>query len=127
MSSEPSFAIPVRPRRRFLVRGGVTYEGETTFRLTPEADHDDVTLHSLVERILADGPYRSGDFHDLPVTLWLVRDDGTGDVFRVSIRDGRIRLHVLPATESAGLRRFYGRLSSASGSSWSVECHSEST
>lgn len=125
MSSDPTFAIPVRPERRFPGRGGVEYEGDTTFRLTPDGDHDGPSLESLVEATLADGPYRSADFHELPMTLWLVRDDETADVFRVSVRDGSVRLHVLPETEPAGLRRFYDRVTARSGSAWQVECRTD--
>lgn len=123
MSSEPSFTIPARPERNFPSRDTLEYEGETLFRLTPEAD--DTDLEALVEDLLADGPYRSGDFLELPMALWLVRDDDTADVFRVSIRDGSVRLHVLPATESAGLRRFYDRLVERSDCEWRVRCRTD--
>lgn len=125
MSSEPSFSIPARPQRRFPSRGGVEYEGGTTFRLTPEAEHDGDALESLVEALLADGPYRSGDFLELPMVLWLVRDEETTDVFRVSIRDESVRLHVLPETESRGLRRFYDRLRDRTTCSWDVACRTD--
>lgn len=125
MPPEPSFTIPARPERRFPSRGGVEYEGATIFRLTPDADHDGRTLESFVERVLDDGPYRSGDFFELPMALWLVRDDETTDVFRVSVRDGAVRLHVLPDTKSAGLRRFYERLVARSDCGWNVTCHCE--
>jgi hypothetical protein len=55
------------------------------------------------------------------MALYLVRDEETGDVFRVSIRDGAVRLHVLPATEEAGLRAFYERLVTHSTTEWAVE------
>ena len=122
MSSNPSFTIPVRPERRFPRRGGVEYEGDTTFRLIPDGDHDGAGLEALVEGVLADGPYRSGDFLELPMALWLVRDDETADVFRVSIRNGSVRLHVLPSTEPVGLRRFYQRLTDQDDCTWRVEC-----
>ena len=125
MSSEPSFTIPARPERRFPSRGGVEYEGQTTFELTPGADHTESSLEPLVERVLADGPYRWGDFLELPMALWLVRDDETADVFRVSIRDGSVRLHVLPSTESAGLRRFYDRLADQTDCDWRVRCRTD--
>ena len=125
MSSEPSFTIPAHPQRNFPSRGNLEYEGETVFRLTPTADLDASDLESLVETVLDDGPYRSGDFLELPMALWLVRDDETADVFRVSIRDGSVRLHVLPSTESAGLRRFYDRLVDGSGCDWHVECRTD--
>lgn len=125
MSSEPSFTIPAHPERHFPRRGALEYEGETVFRLTPEHDLTGPDLESLVETVLADGPYRSGDFLELPMALWLVRDDETADVFRVSIRDGSVRLHVLPATESAGLRRFYDRLADSSDCDWRVRCRTD--
>ena len=125
MTSEPSFAIPARPERRFPSRGGIEYDGDTTFTLTPAVDQDGTTLESLVERVLDDGPYRAGDFLELPMVVWLVRDDQTADVFRVSIRDGCVRLHVLPSTESTGLRRFYDRLADHSDCDWRVECRTD--
>jgi hypothetical protein len=117
-----SFAIPSHPRRRYPYDGGLEYEGETIFTLTPAADRSAAALRELVEGTLSAGPYRHGDFFDLPMPLYLVRDDDTADVFRVSIRDGRVRLHVLPATESAGLRAFYERLVERSDTDWRVEC-----
>ncbi len=117
--ASPSFAIPARPTRRFR-RDGVEYEGEVLFVCRPDAGPER-DLGRLVEAVLADGPYRYGDFLDLPMALYLVRDEGTGDVFRVSIRDGAVRLHVLPATEPAGLRAFYRRLVDRSSVEWDVE------
>ena len=125
MSSEPSFTIPAHPERHFPSRGSLEYEGETVFRLTPGEGIDGTDLESLVEAVLDEGPYRSGDFLELPMALWLVRDDDTADVFRVSIRDGTIGLHVLPSTESTGLRRFYDRLVERSDCDWRVECRTD--
>jgi hypothetical protein len=121
---EPSFSIPVRPERTYPFSGGVTYEGETTFVLAPEADLTTDSLRRLVADVLADGPYRYGDFLNLPMPLYLVKDDQTSDVFRLSVRDGSVQLHVLPDTESAGLRAMYDRLVAESGVDWSVECRS---
>ncbi|MFC7028700.1 hypothetical protein ACFQJ5_15870 [Halomicroarcula sp. GCM10025324] len=122
MTSEPSFSIPRRPERRFPHGSGVEYEGGTTFELVPDSERTTPDLVSVVVDILTDGPYRYGDFHDLPMPLWLVRDEGTADVFRVSVRDGTVRLHVLPTTESDGLRRFYDRLRAADETlSWAVD------
>ncbi|WP_254279102.1 hypothetical protein [Haloarcula marina] len=122
MTSEPSFSIPRWPERRFPHGSGVEYEGGTVFELRPDADVATSTLTDTVAQLLADGPYRFGDFHDLPMPVWLVRDEGTADVFRVVVRDGTVRLHVLPATESAGLRRFYERLRETDvDRSWTVE------
>lgn len=124
MAGEPSFSIPARPQRRFPRRGGVEYDGQTIFRLIPDRTRSNDRLADIVEEILAEGPYRYGDFLNLPMALYLVRDEETGDVFRVSIRDGRIRLHVLPETESAGLRRLYRRLYEQTTDEWHVECES---
>jgi hypothetical protein len=121
-TEDASFEIPAHPERRYPYDGGVEYEGETLFTLTPERDHSEPDLRTLVEETLASGPYRHGDFLDLPMPLYLVRDDETADVFRLSIRDGRVRLHVLPATESAGLRAFYDRLVERSDTAWRVDC-----
>lgn len=117
--SSPSFAIPARPTRRFR-RDGLEYEGEVLFTCRPEGSPER-DLGELAAAALAEGPYRYGDFLDLPMALYLVRDEGTGDVFRVSVRDGAIRLHVLPATEPAGLRAFYDRLVDRSSVAWNVE------
>lgn len=119
MAGEPGFEIPARPVRRFSSTGDLAYEGGTRFELTPDPTPDG-SLADLVEMVLDAGPYRYGDFLELPMPLYLVRDDETGDVFRVAVRDGSVRLHVLPDTEPAGLRAFYDRLSSATDSSWAV-------
>lgn len=121
----PSFDIPAWPRRHYPYSGGVEYEGETVFTLTPAEQRSDDALTRLVEDVVADA-YTYGDWFDLPMPLFLVRDDRTGDVFRVSVRDGTVELHVLPATESEGLRRFYDRLVTESGVDWHVECRVES-
>lgn len=122
MAREPSFSIPARPRRRFPRRGGVEYEGQTLFSLVPRESMSDKALAELLVETLAAGPYRYGDFLNLPMVLYLVRDQETGDVFRVSVRDGRIRLHVLPETESDGLRGLYERLAERSETEWEVDC-----
>jgi hypothetical protein len=122
MASEPSFAIPARPDRRYPYEGGVEYEGETVFHLRPRPPQDDASLDSLLRRTLASGPYRHGSFLDLPMPLYLIRDEETGDVFRVSVRDGAIHFHVLPATESAGLQALYDRLAAAWDVDWQVDC-----
>ena len=119
MPGEPAFDIPARPERRYPSVGGVEYEGGTRFDLEPERS-DEAPVRTHVEAVLEAGPYRYGDFHELPMPLYLVRDDGTGDVFRVAVRAGSVRLHVLPATEPAGLRAFYERLTAATAYGWSV-------
>jgi len=124
MTGGPLFEIPVRPERTFPFRGGVEYEGSTTFVLRP-AQQPQETLTELVAGVLADGPYRYGDFLRLPMPLYLLKDDETGDVFRLSVREGTVRLHVLPATDSAGLRALYDRLTDRTSVGWSVECRTE--
>ncbi|MFQ3318340.1 MAG: hypothetical protein ACI8UR_000849 [Natronomonas sp.] len=118
----PTFAIPERPERRYPRRGGVEYEGETVFSLTPTAEQPDADLAALVEAVLEQPPYRYGDWFDLPMPLYLVHDDETGDTFRVAVRDGTVEFHVLPATESAGLRALHRRLDAASDCGWAVRC-----
>ena len=119
----PTFAIRQRPTRRYPRRGGVEYEGESVFRLVPAADVDDAALADLLESVLSADGYRYGDWFDLPMPLYLVHDDDTGDTFRVAVRDGRVEFHVLPATEPPGLRRLYERLSEATDCEWSVNSH----
>jgi hypothetical protein len=116
----PTFAIPERPVRRYPRRGGVEYEGETVFSVRPAGDVADAELASLVEAVLEDGPYRYGDWFDLPMPLYLVHDEGTGDTFRVAVRDGTVEFHVLPNTGREGLRALYERLAEASDAGWQV-------
>ncbi|WP_254840800.1 hypothetical protein [Natronomonas marina] len=116
----PAFAIRQRPTRRYPRRGGVEYEGETVFVLAPDADPDEAALVDLLESVLAAEVYRYGDWFDLPMPLFVVHDDDTGDTFRVAVRDGAIEFHVLPATEPPGLRRLYERLCDATDYGWSV-------
>lgn len=118
---DPSFRIPVRPRRSYPYSGGVEYEGKTVFRLVPDTNPSEDTLLEYVEAVLEDGQYRYGNFYNLPMPVYLVRDEETGDVFRVSIRDGTVGLHVLPDTESAGLTALYERLDERTDVSWRVE------
>jgi hypothetical protein len=113
------FHIPERPTRTYPRDGGVEYVGGTVFSLSPAADRDDAALAELVEAVLSAEAYRWGDWFDLPMPLYLVHDDTTHDTFRVSVRDGRVRLHVLPETESAGLRAFFERL--GDHGEWAVE------
>ena len=125
MADEPSFSIPEHPRRTFPFRGGVEYDGGSTFVLTPAEDVTTGQIDDLLIDVLEAGPYRYGDFLNLPMPLYLVKDDETRDVFRVSIRDGTIRFHVLPDTESDGLEALYERLVAQTGFEWSVECELE--
>jgi hypothetical protein len=116
----PTFSIPKRPTRRYRRRGGVEYEGGTVFSLEPANEYDDDSLTKLVERVLDQQPYRYGDWFDLPMPLYLVHDDRTGDTFRIAIRDGTVTLHVLPETGADGLRAFYERLVESSETGWDV-------
>jgi hypothetical protein len=122
MTAEPSFIIPHRPERRYSRHAGLEYEGATVFSLSPDADTADAALNELLREVLDGDAYTYGDWFDLPMALYLVHDRETGDVFRVSVRDGCIELHVLPDTDSAGLRALYRRVSAASECDWTVEC-----
>jgi len=120
---DPLFEIPAHPERRYPSGGGVEYEGGTVFTLTPEPAADDEALTALVEQVLAEASFTHGDWFDLPMPLYLVHDEETGDVFRVAVRDGTVEFHVLPATGAAGLRHLYERLLAADGDrSFSVDC-----
>jgi hypothetical protein len=123
MAGDARFDIPARPERHYPRAGGLEYQGGATFVLTAADDVSEAAADALARDVIEAGPYRWGDFADLPLPLYLVRDDETADTFRVSIRDGRVRLHVLPTTESAGLRGFYDRLQAATETDWSVDCH----
>ena len=115
-----TFAIRQRPTRRYPRRGGVEYEGGTVFEVTPTSPREDEALAALVESVLEADPYRYGDWFNLPMPLYLVHDDDTGDTFRVTVRDGVVEFHVLPATDPPGLRRLYDRLVAATNCEWSV-------
>lgn len=125
VDEEPTFSIPRRPTRRYRRHGGVEYEGETVFTLRPERDPADRSLTPLVESVLDRGPYRYGDWFDLPMPVYLVHDDETGDTFRAAVRDGTVRLYVLPNTDRAGLRAFYERLDRRTESAWRVTCRTD--
>jgi hypothetical protein len=119
MAGEPSFEIPARPARRFSSTGDLEYDGGTRFDLDP-SDSPASPLAVVVESLLDAGPYRYGDFLELPMPVYLVRDEGTADVFRVAVRDGAVRLYVLPETEPGGLRAFYDRLRESTAVEWTV-------
>ena len=121
MPDEPSFAIPHRPERRYSRHAGLEYEGKTVFSLSPSDDRSDAALDELLRGVLDADPYIYGDWFDLPMALYLVHDADMGDVFRVSVRDGAIEFHVLPGTDSAGLRALYRRLRERSECGWAVE------
>jgi hypothetical protein len=120
-----TFDIPSRPDREYPHSGGVTYTGETVFALTPAASLSDREVTDLLERVLADSDYTYGDWFDLPMPLYLVHDERTGDVFRVAVRDGTVELHVLPETESDGLEGIYDRLVEVGDTDWDVDCRTD--
>ncbi|WP_423746213.1 hypothetical protein V5735_18360 (plasmid) [Haladaptatus sp. SPP-AMP-3] len=122
--SDPSFSIPHRPRRTYPRQGGVRYEGETLFRLSPSSDPSENDLVNLVERVLDAESYTYGDWFDLPVPMYLVRDREHDTTFRVVVRYGSVELHILPDTRSSGLQALYHRLTARSDCSWNVSCES---
>ncbi|MFC7234278.1 hypothetical protein [Halosegnis marinus] len=105
----PDFSVD-HPERTHQRSGGMRYEGGTVFVLAADGD-----LAAAVEAVLADGPYRYGDWFDLPMPLYLVHDDDTDDTFRVAVRDGTVELHPRSATGPEGLRAFYERLADRVG------------
>ena len=125
--SDPSFSIPHRPRRTYPQQGGVRYEGETFFRLSPSSDPTESDLLTLVKDVLDGETYTYGDWFDLPVPMYLVRDRERDTTFRVVVRYGSIELHVLPDTRSSGLQAIYHRLIARSDISWRVSCESNPT
>ena len=118
----PDFTIPSHPTTRYPPRGGVEYVGETIFYLDPEPSLGDGDLETLVTDVLADDAYVYGDWFELPLPVYLVHDREERTVFRVVVRKGRIELHVLPNTESPGLRGIYDRLDATSDCEWRIEC-----
>jgi hypothetical protein len=125
MTEEPSFAIPRHPERRYSRHAGLEYEGTTVFSLSPAGDHEDPALDELLRAVLDGEGYTYGDWFDLPMALYLVHDTETGDVFRVSVRDGAIEFHVLPGTDSGALHALYGRLVERSDHEWTVESYTD--
>jgi hypothetical protein len=125
--SDPSFSIPHRPRRTYPQQGGVRYEGETFFRLSPSSESTESDLLTLVTDVLDEKAYTYGDWFDLPVPMYLVRDRERDTTFRVVVRYGSIELHVLPDTRSSGLQAIYRRLTARSDASWRVSCESDPT
>lgn len=117
------FAIPARPDRRYPRSGGVEYVGGTVFSFDPGVDQSEGELAALVESVLDSESYRYGDWFDLPMPLYLVHDDSTHDTFRVAVRDGRVEVHVLPETDSEGVRALHDRLveESEAAFEWRVE------
>ena len=122
MSTEPDFTIPSRPTTRYPPQGGVEYVGETIFYLRPVPGVGDDDLDALVTDVLADERYVYGDWFELPLPVYLVHDRTARTVFRVVVRKGRVEFHVLPNTESVGLRSLYDELDAASDRAWSIDC-----
>jgi hypothetical protein len=99
------------PERTFPRSGGMRYEGATVIELRPAAGPtDEAALVSVAESVLAADRYRVGDWFDLPLPVFLVHDDETGDTYRVAVREDAIELHVRSETGAAGLRAFHERL-----------------
>lgn len=113
---DPSFEIPAYPEREYR-EGGVERTGGTVFSLAPEGG----SVDGRVDRVLEGDRYTVGDWFDLPVPVYLVRDAELGTVFRVVRHEGRVDLHAMATTEPAGLRAFYERLVADSDDSWTVE------
>lgn len=122
MSTDPDFTIPSHPTTRYPPQGGVEYVGETIFYLRPVPGVGDDDLDALVTDVLDGERYVYGDWFELPLPVYLVHDRAERTVFRVVVRKGRVELHVLPNTESVGLRSLYDRLNAASDRAWSIEC-----
>lgn len=116
-SDDGPFADLQHPERTFPRAGGMQYEGATVIELRPRTGPaDEAALAAVAREVLADGPYRFGDWFDLPLPVLLVHDDGTSDTFRLAVREDAIELHVRSATSAAGLRAFRDRLVAAHGS-----------
>ena len=116
------------PERSFSRAGEMSYEGATVIELRPTAEPtDEAALAALAREVLADGPYRFGDWFDLPLPVFLVHDGRTGDTFRLAVREAVIELHVRSATDAAGLRAFRDRLaeSTPAGTDWRVSRRTE--
>jgi hypothetical protein len=117
VDADPRFAIPARPERHYPARGGVEYRGGCVFEFRPRGAPD---AAALLRRVLEAGPYRYGDWFDLPMPLYLVHDDEHGDTYRAAVRDGGVEVHVRPETTPAGVRALYERLDESSRCPWAV-------
>lgn len=121
MSEDPAFEVPTRPERRYPAGGGVEYNGNVAFHLWPAEQRSTATLDDVLAEVLAADRYVRGDFFDLPAPAYLVRDAAVGTSFRVVVRDGGVRLHVLPHTDTTALSALYDALQGATDVEWSVE------
>ena len=118
------FDIPARPERRYR-SGGVSHEGGTAFYLTPEPSLSVEDLNDHLSAVLDRDRYVKGDWFDFPMPVYLVHDREVSTAFRTVVREGRIELHVLPATDSAGLEALFRALCDRTDVEWTVECHTE--
>lgn len=125
MSDSSRFEIPARPERRYPAAGGVEHAGGTAFYLTPGPSLPVDELDDHLAAVLADDRYVKGDWFDLPMPVYLVHDREVSTAFRVVVRDDRVELHVLPATDPAGLAALFERLRERTAVEWTVECHPE--
>ncbi len=121
----PTFEIPARPERNYTPTGGVEYVGETAFHLEPDLEPSAEELEDVLTDLLDADRYVRGDWFDLPRPVYLVHDRRVSTSFRVVVRSGRLELHVLPSTESEGLRALYDRLRAATDLDWTVRCRVE--
>ncbi|WP_254830445.1 hypothetical protein [Haloglomus salinum] len=109
--SDDAFADLHHPERTFPRAGGMRYEGATVIELTPrDGPVDEAELVALTDTVLSADRYRVGDWFDLPLPVFLVHDDETGDTFRLAVREAAIELHVRSETGAEGLRAFHDRL-----------------
>lgn len=122
VAESPSFDIPTRPERNYTATGGIEYVGETAFHLQPEPEMSASELEEVLTGLLDADRYVRGDWFDLPRPVYLVHDREVSTAFRVVVRSGRLELHVLPSTDSEGLRALYDRLRDATDADWSVQC-----
>ncbi|WP_276261099.1 hypothetical protein [Haloglomus litoreum] len=110
-AAEDAFSDLHHPERTFPRAGGMRYEGATVIELTPRSGPtEEAELVALAEAVLSADRYRVGDWFDLPLPVFLVHDDETGDTYRVAVREDAIELHVRSETGAAGLRAFHERL-----------------
>ncbi|WP_225870726.1 hypothetical protein [Halosegnis rubeus] len=100
------------PERSHSRARGMEYEGGTVFVFVPRRSDG---LAEQVQELLDAGPYRYGDWFDLPMPLFLVHDDDTDDTFRLGVREERVELHVRSATSPAGVEAFHDRLTGRVG------------
>ncbi|MDZ7747251.1 MAG: hypothetical protein U5K28_12445 [Halobacteriales archaeon] len=108
---EPRFDI-THPERSHSRARGMEYQGGTVFVFVPRRSDG---LAKQVLALLDAGPYRYGDWFDLPMPLFLVHDDDSDDTFRLGVRDDRVELHVRSATSSEGVAAFHDRLTNRVG------------